>query len=134
MASNKWSHFICCFLWSSREVYWNQTKQRAFNVTEKKTWESLKWEVWEFGNESLMRAWSNQRNESEKRKWEKRNERNKMRVCSNSELLGNIISQKPCCNNSCQVAVLVEIVWMANSIAAYSKRNECSVRFRVPWE
>ena len=138
LTSNKWSYFmICCFLCilgAVEKFTGIRRSNEAFNVTESKTWESSKWEVWEFGNESLMRAWSNQRNESEKRKWEKRNERNKMRVCSNSELLGNIISQKPCCNNSCQVAVLVEIVWMANSIAAYSKRNECSVRFRVPWE
>ena len=63
----------------------------AFNVTENKTWESFKWEVLEFGNESLMRVWSNGRNESEKREWEKRNERNQMRVCSNSEFLGNSV-------------------------------------------
>ena len=64
----------------------------AFNVTENKTWESSKWEVSEFGNESLIRAWSNQRTESEKkREWEKRNERNKMRVRSNSEFLGNLV-------------------------------------------
>ena len=46
----------------------------AFNVPENKTWESLKWDVWEFGNESLMRVWSKGRNESEKGEWEKRNE------------------------------------------------------------
>ena len=46
----------------------------------------------------------------------------------------SIISQKPCCNNGCQIVVLEELAWMANSIAAYFKRNECSVRFRVPWE
>ena len=38
-----------------------------------------------------MRAWSNGRNESEKREREKRNERNKMRVYSNSEFLGNLV-------------------------------------------
>ena len=76
---------------SSREVTGIRRSNEAFNVTENKTWESSRWEVWEFGNESFMRAWSNQRNESEKREWEKRNERNKMRVCSNSEFLGNSV-------------------------------------------
>ena len=52
---------------------------------------SLEWKVWEFGNEGLMRVWSNRRNESEEREWEKRNERNKMRVCSNSEFFGNSV-------------------------------------------
>ena len=46
----------------------------AFNVTENKTWESLNWEVKEFGNESFMRVWSNGRNESKKRGWEKKND------------------------------------------------------------
>ena len=38
-----------------------------------------------------MRVWSNGRNESEKRELEKRNERNQMRVCSNSEFLGDSV-------------------------------------------
>ena len=41
-----------------------------------------------------MRVWSNQRHESEKRELEKRNERNKMRVCSNSVFLGDSIYQR----------------------------------------
>ena len=60
-------------------------------MTENKTWESLEWEAWEFGNESLMRVWSNGWNKSEKRGWEKRKERNKMRVCSHFGFLGNSV-------------------------------------------
>ena len=33
----------------------------------------MKWEVSEIGSKSLTRVWPNQRNESEKREWEKRN-------------------------------------------------------------
>ena len=61
----------------------------AFNVTENKTRVSLKWEVWELENESFMKVWSNGRNESEKREWDKRNERKEMIVWSNSEFLAN---------------------------------------------
>ena len=78
MVSNKWSHFmICCFLCTTEAVdkfTGNRWSYEAFNVTKNKTWESLEWEVWGFGNESLMRVWSNGRNESEKREWEKTNE------------------------------------------------------------
>ena len=56
-----------------------------------KTWESSKWEGWEFGHKGLMRVWSNQRNECEKKEWEKRNERSKMRVCLNCDFLGNSV-------------------------------------------
>ena len=80
-----------CTLEAVEKLTGNRRSYEAFNVTENKTRESLEWEVWEFGNENLMRVWSNQRNESEKREWEKRNERNKMRVCSNSEFLGNLV-------------------------------------------
>ena len=76
---------------SSQEVYWKQMKLRSPNITENKIWESLKWKVWEFGNEGLMRVWWNRRNESEEREWEKRNEKNKMRVCSNFEFFGNSV-------------------------------------------
>ena len=82
---------LSLYIRSSWEVTGIRRSNEAFNVTENKIWESSRSEVWEFGNESLMRAWSNQRNESEKREWEKTNDRNKMRVCSNSEFLGNLI-------------------------------------------
>ena len=88
---------ICCFLCTLEAVEnltGNRQSQEAFNVTEIKTWESSKWEGWEFGNEGLMRVWSNQRNESEKTEWDKRNERNKTRVCSNCEFLGNSVLHK----------------------------------------
>ena len=109
----------------------------------------MKWEVWEFGNESLMRVWLNGGNESKKRKWEKRNAslvefrvpwqfciaENDKKLRSRDPLeYKSIISQKPCCNNLWQVVVLEELTWMANSMATHSKRNECSVRFRVSWE
>ena len=102
---------------------------KAFNVTENKTWESLKWEIWEFGNEGLMRVWSNARNESER---EKRNETLVKFGFSNSEWqfciaendkklqsrdpleYKSIVIQKRCCNNICQVA------WTTNFIAVYS--------------
>ena len=58
----------------SRSLLETDEADEAVNVTENKTWESLKWKCWEFGNESLMRVWSNGRNESEKREWEKINE------------------------------------------------------------
>ena len=78
MVSKKWSHFmICCFLCTTEAVErftGNRRSYEALNVTENKTRESLEWEVWEFGNESFMRAWSNGRNEGEKREWEKINE------------------------------------------------------------
>ena len=78
LVSNKWSHFmICCILCTLEAVVkfsGNRRSCEAFNVT--KTWESLEWEVWEFCNEGLIWVWSNQRNESEEREWEKRNERN----------------------------------------------------------
>ena len=86
--------FFLCTLEAVEKLTGNRRSYEAFNVTENKTRESLEWEVWEFGNENLMRVWSNQRNESEKRVWEKRyesKERNKMRVCSNSEFLGNSV-------------------------------------------
>ena len=75
-----------CTLGAAEKFTGNRRSYEAFDVTENKTWESLEWEVWEFENESLMRVWSNGRNQREKR-----NERNKMRVCSNSEFLGNSV-------------------------------------------
>ena len=83
------------------------------------------------------------------KKWEKRNEslvkfrvpwqfciaENDYKLPSRDPLqYKSIISQKLCCNNLCQVSVLEELAWIANSIATYAKRNECSVRFRVAWE
>ena len=41
-----------------------------------------------------MRVWSNGRNQSENRECEKRNEKKKMRVSSDSESLGNSVLQK----------------------------------------
>ena len=84
---------ICCFLCTPEAVEkftGNKQSYEALN-TENKTWESLEWEVWEFGNESLMRVWSNGKNENEKKEWQKRNERNKIRVSTNSEFLVNSV-------------------------------------------
>ena len=75
-----------CTLGRAEKFTGKRRSYEAFDDTENKTWESLEWEVWEFENESLMRVWSNGRNQREKR-----NERNKMRVCSNSEFLGNSV-------------------------------------------
>ena len=88
---------ISCFLSTLEaveEFTGNRRSYEAFDITENKTWENLQWEVKEFGNESLMRVSSNGRNQSENREWEKRNEKNKMRVSSNSESLGNSALQK----------------------------------------
>ena len=58
----------------SRILQETDKADEAFNVTENKAGESLKWEVWEFVIESLMKVWLNRRNESKNREWEKRNE------------------------------------------------------------
>ena len=100
---------------------------------------------WEFGQMGEMRAErENERKEKREIKWEFAQIWVPWQFCiaENDQKLPSrdppdyksITSQKPCFNNRCQVAVLEELAWMANSIAAYSKRNECSVRFRVPWE
>ena len=66
---------MCCFL-CTLETFENFTgnrrSQEAFNVTENKTWESLEWEVWEFGNEILeIRVKrENERKEMREIKWE----------------------------------------------------------------
>ena len=68
---------IRCFLCTLEAVgkfTGNRRTYEAFNVIENKTWESLEWEVWEFGNESLMRVWSNGRNQYEKREKGKQHE------------------------------------------------------------
>ena len=83
------TYCFLCTLEAVEKFTGKRGNYKAFNVTENKAWDSLEWEVWKFGNESLMRVWSNERNKSEKREWEKRNDRNKLRVCSNSEFHGN---------------------------------------------
>ena len=80
-----------CTLETVEEFTGNRRSYEAFNITEKKSWGNLEWKVWELGNESLMRVWSYGRSQIENREWEKRNEKNKMRVCSNSEFLGNSV-------------------------------------------
>ena len=40
-----------------------------------------------------------------------------------SSTVQNIISQKLCCNNCCQVAVLEELAWTANSVAVILKKS-----------
>ena len=57
---------ICCFLCTLEAVEkftGNKRSYEALNVTENKVREAR-----EFGNEGLIRIWSNGRNESEKRK------------------------------------------------------------------
>ena len=96
---------------------------------------------WEFGQMGEMRV--ERENESKEKReiiWEFAQIRVPWQICiaENDQKLPSrdppeyesIISHKPCFNNCCQE----ELAWMANSIAAYSKRNGCSVRFRVPWE
>ena len=74
---------ISCFLCTLEAVEkftGNRRSYEAFNVTENKTWESLEWEVWEFGND---RVWwefdqiremrmkrENERKETREIKWE----------------------------------------------------------------
>ena len=62
---------LLCTLEAVEKFTGNKRSYEALNVTENKTRQSLEWEAREFGNEGLIRVWSNGRNESEKREWEK---------------------------------------------------------------
>ena len=113
-------------------------EMRSLRVWKWKFDESLvKWEKWE-QKERMREKKRGKRNESLVKfrvPWQFCIAENDYKLPSRDPLqYKSIISQKLCCNNLCQVAVLEELAWIANSIATYAKRNESSVRFRVAWE
>ena len=85
----------------SRSLLETDEADEAVNVTENKTWESLKWKIWEFGNENLMRV-----------KWEKWEWKERMR--ENKWDFGQIRS-------SLGITVLYSRKWLEITIQRYSK-------------
>ena len=123
---------------SSREVYRKQTKLQSLQRYWKKDMEKfgirgLRIWKWVF-DESLVKWEKSEWKESMKeKKWDFAQIPSSLAILyrrkwleitiQRSSTVQNIISQKLCCNNCCQVAVLEELAWTANSVAVILKKS-----------
>ena len=128
---------LLCALEAVVEFTGNRRSYKAFNITENKTEkfgiEGLRIWKWVFDENLVKWEKSEWKERMREKKWDFAQipsflailyRRKGLEITiQRSSTVQYIIGQKLCCNNCCQVAVLEELAWTANSVAVILKKS-----------